>query len=160
MSDKEAAKVLAANKTTRLCVFIRQRPDGTIITDNCPEKLKRIRSHVRAYAASALIVLTCFWAAGASAQGLIGAPIDPRYGTVQEVGQLADYGYDTARDISRLVTAVSFLIALFVPMDKKKAKNLKLIAIELIALALIPILTHIAGAYLINNFGGLGGGGI
>ena len=160
MTDKEAANILTANKTKRLCVFMRKRPDGSIITDNCPEKLKKIRGHIRAYAASALMVITCFWAAGASAQGLIGGPIDPRYGTTGEVGQLADYGYDTARDISRLVTAVSFLIAFFVPMDKKKAKNLKLIAIELIALALIPVLIHIAGTYLINNFGGLGGGGI
>lgn len=156
MSDKEAAKIIA-NKTSRTCVFFWQRPDGTIITDNCPEKLKRIRGHIRAYAASALMVITCFWTAGASAQGLIGAPVDPRYGTT---GEFADYGYDTARDISRMITVVSFLIAFVVPMDKKKANNLKVVAIELIALALIPILVHIAGTYWSNNFGGLGGGGI
>jgi hypothetical protein len=38
------------------------------------------------------------------AQGLIGAPVDPRYGGSGEVGGLADYGYDTARDIGRIVT--------------------------------------------------------
>ncbi|MBK9622851.1 MAG: hypothetical protein IPO31_27050 [Candidatus Obscuribacter sp.] len=43
----------------------------------------------------------------AHAQGLVGAPVDPRYGQSNEVGQLADYGYDTARDISRVVTALS-----------------------------------------------------
>lgn len=154
MSDKEAANLLNAKRTKRLCVFLRRRPDGTIVTDNCPEKLRKVRDHIRAYAASALMVITCFWTASASGQGLVGAPVDPRFG---EVGQLADYGYDTARDISRLVTAVSFLIAFFLPMDKKKAINLKRIAIELIALALIPILVHIAGTYFINNFGGLGG---
>src|SRR5439155_24770137 len=40
----------------------------------------------------------------AHAQGLVGAPVDPRYGQSNEVGQLADFGYDTARDISRVVT--------------------------------------------------------
>jgi hypothetical protein len=30
-----------------------------------------------------------------------GAPVDPRYGQSNEVGQLADYGYDCARDVSR-----------------------------------------------------------
>ena len=30
----------------------------------------------------------------AHAQGLVGAPVDPRYGQSNEVGQLADYGYD------------------------------------------------------------------
>src|SRR6202789_3389800 len=43
----------------------------------------------------------------AHAQGLVGAPVDPRYGQSNEVGQMADYGYDTARDISRVVTALS-----------------------------------------------------
>src|ERR1700679_4381946 len=43
----------------------------------------------------------------AHAQGLVGAPVDPRYGQSNEVGQLADYGYDCARDISRVVTALS-----------------------------------------------------
>jgi len=43
----------------------------------------------------------------AHAQGLVGAGVDPRYGQSNEVGMLADYGYDTARDISRVVTALS-----------------------------------------------------
>lgn len=41
------------------------------------------------------------------AQGLVGAPVDPRYGQSNEVGQMADFGYDQARDISRVVTALS-----------------------------------------------------
>jgi hypothetical protein len=123
--------------------------------------LKKVRNHMTAYAASALLVITCLWTAAASAQGLVGAPVDPRYGvSCGTAGPLSDYGYDTARDISRLITAISFLIALFVPMDKKKEGNLRLIAIELVALAFIPIIIHIAGLYYINNFTGLGGGGI
>src|SRR5271154_7387169 len=43
----------------------------------------------------------------AHAQGLVGPPVDPRYGQSNEVGQMADFGYDSARDISRVVTALS-----------------------------------------------------
>jgi hypothetical protein len=75
-----------------------------------------------------------------------------------EVGQLADYGYDTARDISRIVTLISFFVCCFIPMDKRI--SVKRALIELIALACIPLLVHLIGTFFINNFGGLGGGGI
>lgn len=159
MSEKEAASVIA-NKNDKLCVFIARRQDGTVITDNCPVKLQVIRNRIRAYAASALISLTWSWALGASAQGIDAAQLDPRYGEGGHIAQLADYGYDTVRDISRLVTALSFVIALFVPMDKKKEGNLRLIALELIALACIPILVHLAGTFLNCNYSNTIGGGL
>ena len=71
---------------------------------------------------------------------------------------LADYGYDTARDISRLVTAISFLIVLFVPLETRKKDKIGVVVTELLGLAAIPLLVHLAGTYIINNFGGLGGG--
>ncbi len=154
MSEKEAAGIVARRKNERTCVFMHKQADGTVVTDNCPVQVRELRNKIRGYAASALIALTWSWALSASAQGLVGAPIDPRYGCVQ----LTDYGYDTARDISRLVTLVSFAIALFVPMDKRKEANIRRVAIELIALACIPILVHLAGTHIINNYGGLGGG--
>ncbi len=42
-----------------------------------------------------------------AAGGLVGAAVDPAFGQANEVGMLADYGYDSARDISRVVTALS-----------------------------------------------------
>ena len=158
MSEKEAAGVVARRKNERTCVFMYKQADGMVVTDNCPVQVREIRNRIRGYAASALIALTWSWALGASAQGLVGAAVDPRYGQSNEVAQLADYGYDTARDISRLVTVVSFAIAFFVPMDKRKEANIRRVAIELIALACIPILVHLAGTHIINNYGGLGGG--
>jgi hypothetical protein len=41
------------------------------------------------------------------AKGLVGAPVDPRYGESNEVGEMAKFGYDSAKDISRIVLAMS-----------------------------------------------------
>lgn len=97
-----------------------------------------------------------------SGPGLIGAPVDPRYGQCNEVGSLADYGYDQARDISRICTALAtLLVALFcAPLavrywtDNKKLKALRTIGLSLA----VPTIVHIFGTFMINNFGGLGGG--
>ncbi len=79
-----------------------------------------------------------------------GVATDPRYGACTEVGTLADYGYDTARDISRLVTFVTFVICFFVP--RTKSVSVKRAIAEIAGLLCIPILVHLAGTYVINNF--------
>ena len=84
-----------------------------------------------------------------NAQGLVGAPVDPRYGQSNEVGQLADYGYDTARDISRVVTALST-----VPSSLAGMKIAKGLGVGFGG----PTAVHLIGTFAINNFGGLGGG--
>lgn len=50
------------------------------------------------------------WFGPTDGGGFVGAPVCPRFGQSNEVGQLADYGYDTARDISRVLTLISALI--------------------------------------------------
>lgn len=99
--------------------------------------------------------------ASLSGPGLVGAPVDPRYGQSNEVGQLADFGYDTARDIVRLLTAISFVCSLFVAViflrGQKKFTNSvvwKAAAMLLVA----PLCIHVGGTFFINSFGGLGGG--
>src|SRR5271155_1472070 len=97
----------------------------------------------------------------AHAQGLVGAPVDPRYGQSNEVGQLADYGYDTARDISRAVTALSLIVSvvIFPWMIRRRKPKDGLRILRGLAFAIgIPITVHLVGTFLINNFGGLGGG--
>ena len=96
----------------------------------------------------------------ANAQGLVGAPVDPRYGQSNEVGQLADYGYDCARDISQAATALSFVLACLVGWLRRNRVKRDRLAKELLALALIPILVHLTGTYMINNLGGGLGGGL
>src|ERR1700761_2046800 len=99
----------------------------------------------------------------AHAQGLVGAPVDPRFGQSNEVGQLADYGYDTARDISRVVTALSTIPSSLAGMKIAFAQRDGSEAAMNVAKGLGvgfggPTAVHLIGTFAINNFGGLGGG--
>ena len=90
MSTKEAASLIRANEG-RLCLRLYQRKDGTIITDNCPVGLRKIRDRIKRCAVAVLMALV--WVgllSSAHAQGLIGAPVDSRFGVGGEVGHLAD----------------------------------------------------------------------
>ncbi len=97
------------------------------------------------------------------AQGLVGAPVDPRYGQSNEVGQLADYGYDTARDISRVVTALSTIPSSLAGMkiafgQRDGGESAMNVAKGLGVGFGGPTAVHLIGTFAINNFGGLGGG--
>ncbi len=91
----------------------------------------------------------------------VGSPVNPRYGQSNEVGQLSDFGYDTARDISRVLTGSSFLVALIVAGFFLRAGSaltgtriIKTIALVVV----VPVVVHTCGTFAINNYGGLGGG--
>ena len=48
MTDKEAEAVFATGASgERLCARLYRRPDGTVMTDNCPRALRRIRNASR-----------------------------------------------------------------------------------------------------------------
>ncbi len=93
--------------------------------------------------------------------GLVGAPADPRYGQSNEVGQLADFGYNTAQDIVRILTAISALISMIVAaafIRGQKSISRLVIAKAIILVLAVPMVIHLMGTFVINNFGGLGGG--
>lgn len=97
------------------------------------------------------------------AQGLVGAPVDPRYGQSNEVGMLADYGYDTARDVSRVVTALSTVPSSLAGMkiafgQRDGGESAMNVAKGLGVGFGGPTAVHLIGTFAINNFGGLGGG--
>ena len=99
----------------------------------------------------------------AHAQGLVGAPVDPRYGQSNEVGQMADFGYDSARDISRVVTAVSTVPSSLAGMkiafgQRDGGESAMNVAKGLGVGFGAPTAVHLLGTFAINNFGGLGGG--
>jgi hypothetical protein len=99
----------------------------------------------------------------AHAQGLVGAPVDPRYGQSNEVGQMADYGYDSARDISRVVTALSTVPSSMAGMkiafgSRDGGESAMNVAKGLGIGFGGPTAVHLMGTFAINNFGGLGGG--
>ncbi len=111
-----------------------------------------------------LLVLGSFDQA-AHAQGLLGHPVDPRFGQPDEVGQLSDYGYDTARDISRVFTALATIPSAMAGLKVACGATggdpcggsihvAKGLAIAFCG----PTAMHLIGTFAINNFGGLGGG--
>ena len=167
MSDNEVTDLLE-KKNGRMCVFMYQREDGTVITDNCPVALRAMRSRIQAYAYVSLLALVGCLAFSLNAHGSVSAPIDPRFLPNNEVGQLADYSYDTARVIAKIVTVTTFAVvtvityavACYVPLPSNRKSNLRLAVFLLVAGVAIPVLADLAGDMVINNFGGLGGGGI
>ncbi len=160
LADQEVVALLDRKRAgERICTYFYRRDDGTIATDNCPKRLKIFRRKLQVCAASMLLALCWLWAGQADAQGLVGAPVDPRYGQAHVVPQLADYGYDTARDFSRALTVLSAIVAFLLSLLRCRFADRRKLANELICIALIPICVHLGGTLLINNFGGLGGGG-
>ncbi len=99
----------------------------------------------------------------AHAQGLVGAAVDPRYGQSNEVGMLADYGYDTARDISRVVTALSTipssLAGMKIAFGQRDGGEAAMNVAKGLGIGFGgPTAVHLLGTFAINNFGGLGAG--
>jgi len=93
--------------------------------------------------------------------GLVGAPVDPRYGQSNEVGQLADYGYDAARDIARLLTAIALLISIVVAIVFVRGRKVRTWSVYAKAAGIVflaPMVVHLIGTFMINSCGGLGGG--
>ncbi|MGH9553640.1 MAG: hypothetical protein ACRD3W_29935, partial [Terriglobales bacterium] len=67
-----------------------------------------------------------------------------------------------ARDISRIVTALSALLSLFIGgyLIAKRRYGVKKRIITGAMIVLIPTLVHLCGTFAINNYGGLGGCGL
>ncbi|MBC7997124.1 MAG: hypothetical protein IAF58_04240 [Leptolyngbya sp.] len=112
MSSRDARKLITTSEG-RLCLKLYRRKDGTIITDNCPVGLRKIRDRVKKVAIA--VCLACVWLgliSDASAQGIVGAPLDPRYGvsgqysesqTIVETQQPAISALPIATTLSTLV---------------------------------------------------------
>jgi hypothetical protein len=150
-SDKEV-KELLKNKTGRLCVFMYKRQDGSVVTDNCPVSLRMLRTKIRAWVACLLLLLTWVFPLLGKAQGVVGAPVDPRYGCTGEVGTMEDFGYSIGRTWVLITTAVSFLVAFFVPLAEHKKSKVKVIVLEFFGLAAIPILVYLIGTFIVNSW--------
>jgi hypothetical protein len=91
----------------------------------------------------------------------VGAALDPAFGQANEVGMLSEYGYDTARDISRLVTLASLIISIVIAtifLRGRKTRTPGIMVKVVLMLFAVPTAVHLLGTFMINNFGGLGGG--
>ena len=99
------------------------------------------------------------------AQGLVGAAVEPRYGQFDEVGHMSDYGYDWARDCSRVATALSTIPSVWAGTkiawghnDGALGNPVRYILTGLAVTFGGPTAIHLIGSFAINNFVGLGGG--
>jgi len=161
MNPEQLAFTLELRERQPTCVFMARANDGSVVIDNCPKFLRKQRDKIRAYAYSALLTIAWLRAQEACGQTLVGAPVDPRYGQAVEVGALADFGYDTARDISRIVTALSAILVWFIfPIKARHSTTSTRLILAFLERLAVPLLVHLAGTYMLNNYGGLGGGGI
>lgn len=90
MSTKEAASLIRTNEDS-LCLRLYRRKDGTIITNNCPVGLRKIRDRMKRCAAA--LIMSLVWVglvSSARAQGLVGAPVDGACRFSSEVAPLAN----------------------------------------------------------------------
>jgi hypothetical protein len=178
MTEQEVADIFEINRT-KICVSIRKRSDGTLYTDNCPRRLRTFRNFMRIFLPGVLpVVAGLFHQSPADAQWVGTSPLETM-GQSNEVGQLADYGYDTARDFVRIATIASFILmsSLFAwrvqharklgferVLEGTCLRNVTpLIRRQIVkwgALVIfIPVIVHIVGVWTINNnMNGLGGG--
>lgn len=93
--------------------------------------------------------------------GLVGAPVDPRYGQSNEVGQLADFGYDTARDIARMLVLIAAVLSMLVAgayLKGQKSITQSVVVKAVVLVIAAPTVIHLMSTFVISNFGGLGGG--
>jgi hypothetical protein len=82
--------------------------------------------------------------------------VQPQSTQMNEIGHMSDFGYDTARDIVRFMTAVSCTLVFFYRRDKTKKMGALLTTAELIALIAIPFLVQVEGHLIIDSWGGMG----
>ncbi len=91
LSDQETVKLMRGAQDTqeRLCLRLYRRTDGTIITDNCPVGLRKIRDRIKLRVAMILALLASIGFINAvQAQGLVGAPVEA--GRLGQSNEIAD----------------------------------------------------------------------
>ncbi len=73
MSSKEASELIRTSEG-RLCVRLYRRKDGTVITDNCPVGLRKLRNKMRKLAVACTVMFTWF---GMPERAVAQGAIDP-----------------------------------------------------------------------------------
>jgi hypothetical protein len=107
MSTKDAAALVRKNEG-KVCLKLYMRADGTVITDNCPVGLRKIRDRMKRVAVA--VITSLAWVgliSSAQAQGLVGAPIDSKYGVPVEIyNSASDPRYGLTGDVGYLPAAL------------------------------------------------------
>ena len=103
-----------------------------------------------------LLLLGCWYTAGAvSAQGLVGAPVDPMCGRLGGAGGIGKDAYNIALLVVGIASGVSLLlVGVFAWHRAKKVSGKRLVA-ELMLVGLIPLVIYIGGITSVNGLAGL-----
>jgi hypothetical protein len=122
MNEREAAEVLNRRKFERTCIYLYERPDGSVKVDNCPRILRKTRNRIIAVASFTLVCLSLgLWHGASAAGGLVGA------GVSYDMGQAADVAVTTPPpSITQIATNAFFPTALAFVLFKLRSKNLSL----------------------------------
>lgn len=164
MSTKDAAALVRKNEG-RVCLKLYRRADGTVITDNCPVGLRKVRDRMRRVAVAVLMSLA--WVgliSSAQAQGLVGAPvdarygvpIDPRYGETGEVGGLSIVNVQSHSSTIYLNVASWISCILLAIMLFSKRARVPLVGVMLLSVwAIAGFMMGVASNF---NFGELSSG--
>jgi len=112
---------------------------------------------LRLSASLIMVFLSCLWMAHAYGQGLVGAPVDPRFGQGAEIGNLADPGYIAMKYCVQQSTSGAALIACALAWFRsRKVRGHQLLA-EICALTFVPLCVYFGGMYYIDNLCRVGG---
>jgi len=93
-----------------------------------------------------------------AAGGLVGAAVDPAFALGDEGAIICDWGngYEKELAFSNFLTYSTLIVAFFFPVDKTKKMSLDQNLLELSGLTTAPVLVHLIGIFIINNFVGRG----
>lgn len=130
MSTKEAAQLIRASEGERVCMRLYRRKDGTIITDNCPVGLRKMRDRVRLKVAAVLALFAWLGFAGEAPAQSLGA-IAPMSQIQREANVSSQINFFTA------CASAASSIGILIFAVKKKARptviGLMLLAIWMVA---------------------------
>ncbi|HEY9773578.1 MAG TPA: hypothetical protein V6C81_07185 [Planktothrix sp.] len=157
MSTKDAINLIEENEGN-LCMRLYRRKDGTIVTDNCPVGLRKIRDRAGKIAFALGIAIPFLMSASAAhAQGLIGAPIEGRFGQSNEVPteiSITDY---LPSFCHALIESIKFSLWLNYGRAAMKiwrhGRSRNRVLLALLVLIAVPIV-QLIGDFVINHLGG------
>lgn len=137
MSTQDAANFIRQSEG-RTCVRFYQRKDGTIITDNCPVGLRKLRDRVRLKVAAIIAVFTWLGFSNEAHAQFMGAIAPQHIPTPQEALQQKTSFFTV---LASIVSAVSVLVLAIMKKARPTTIGLTLLAIWTVAGVVIGIAT-------------------
>lgn len=108
MTTQDAEQLLGSASQGRMCIRFYRRKDGTIMTDDCPVALKKIRDRIRAAWVTSVLFVAGLMIGPIAAQQMFGAPMATAGEMVPRTMRVIDESV-RRNYFSTLITSVLFL---------------------------------------------------